>query len=92
MTAGPVTSIMAGSRCVGFLFRRGVGVEAFEEQRSLGLFNNQAEAIAAVAASRKTHPVTQEPRVADARLLKRAGAETPGSRRKYKRGNYSIAP
>jgi len=69
MTAGPVTSIMAGSRCVGFLFRRGVGVEAFEEQRSLGLFNNQAEAIAAVAASRKTHPVTQEPRAAKREAL-----------------------
>jgi hypothetical protein len=51
-TAGtsPITSIMADNRCVGFLFRRGpAGVEAFDEHRSLGLFADQAEAVAAVA-------------------------------------------
>jgi hypothetical protein len=54
MTASPVTpitSIMVGSRCIGFVFRRGAaGVEAFDEQRSLGMFADQGEAIAAVAA------------------------------------------
>ena len=47
----PITSTMTGNRCVGFVFRRGVaGVEAFDEQRSLGLYADQAQAVAAVAA------------------------------------------
>jgi hypothetical protein len=48
--ASPITPVMAGSRCIGFTMRRGVaGVEAFDEQRSLGLFPDPGAAIAAVA-------------------------------------------
>jgi hypothetical protein len=49
-STSPITSIMAGSRCVGFLFRRRGAVEAFDEHRSLGLFSSQAAAVAAVVA------------------------------------------
>ena len=50
--ASPITSIMAGNRCVGFVMRRGAaGHEAFDECRSLGMYASQPEAIAAVAAA-----------------------------------------
>jgi hypothetical protein len=49
-SASPLTSVFAGRRCVGFLFRRGAAViEAFDERQSLGLFENQDAAIAAIA-------------------------------------------
>jgi hypothetical protein len=45
-----MVSVMAGQVCVGFLFQRGAaGVEAYDEQRSLGLFETQQLAIAAIA-------------------------------------------
>ena len=54
-STSPVTSVFAGSRCVGFLFRRGpAGVETFDEQRSLGLFADQAEAVTAIAVAAST--------------------------------------
>jgi hypothetical protein len=46
----PMTSVFAGQRFVGFLFHRGNQVEAFDENHSLGLFENQEKAIAAIAA------------------------------------------
>jgi hypothetical protein len=53
--ASPITAIMIGQRCVGFLMRRGTaGHEAFDESRSPGMFADQAEAIAAVAAAAST--------------------------------------
>jgi hypothetical protein len=56
-SASPLTSIFAGQVCVGFTFGRGVaGVEAFNEFGSLGLFENQDAAIAAIAANRKEMP------------------------------------
>jgi hypothetical protein len=49
----PLTSVFAGRRCVGFLFRRGAAVEAFDEFTSLGLFEDQDAALAAIAAQTK---------------------------------------
>jgi hypothetical protein len=45
-------SVYAGQQCIGHLIRRGkAGVEAFDvEDRSLGIFSSQHEAIKAVAA------------------------------------------
>jgi hypothetical protein len=63
MTAvSPITSIMAGSRCVGFTIRRGAaGGEAFDEARSLGMFADRAKAIAAVAAAASTPTEEERP-------------------------------
>jgi hypothetical protein len=56
----PITSIMVGQRCIGFAMRRGAaGVEGFDEYSSLGLYDDQAEAIAAVAAA-ASRPTQEE--------------------------------
>jgi hypothetical protein len=63
MTAvSPITSIMVGNRCFGFIMRRGVaGHEAFDECRSLGLYPDQGAAIAAVAAAASTPTQEEHP-------------------------------
>ena len=45
----PITPIVAGKQCIGFVFPRGrVGFEAFDEEKSLGLYQTRESAIAAV--------------------------------------------
>jgi hypothetical protein len=56
----PLTSVFAGRRCVGFLFRRGAAVEAFDEFTSLGLFETQDAAIAAIAQHTKENRAVLE--------------------------------
>ena len=44
-----ITPIVAGKQCIGFVFPRGrVGFEAFDEEKSLGLYQTRESAIAAV--------------------------------------------
>jgi hypothetical protein len=47
----PMTSVYAGQRCIGFIFKRGPqGFEAFDaEEHSLGIFSTQREAAHAVS-------------------------------------------
>jgi hypothetical protein len=49
--SAPLLSVYSGRTCVGFVLRRGkAGFEAFDvNERSLGLFPGQAEAIASIA-------------------------------------------
>jgi hypothetical protein len=46
----PLTSVMHGNRCIGFILHRGrQGVEIFtRETRSLGIFPTELEAISAL--------------------------------------------
>jgi hypothetical protein len=45
----PITPVMAGRVCVGFVFARGrEGFEAFDDDKSLGLFPDKSAAIAAL--------------------------------------------
>jgi hypothetical protein len=56
-STSPLTSIFDGKVCVGFTFAWGVaGVAAFNEFGSLGFFENQDAAIAAIAGNRKEMP------------------------------------
>jgi hypothetical protein len=51
----PLLSIFAGDQtCIGFVFNRGrTGFEGFDQQRSLGLFESQAAAVARFAEKSK---------------------------------------
>jgi hypothetical protein len=45
----PVTPIMRGNECIGFVFGRGLsGYEAFDTDKSIGMFPSKTEAVAAV--------------------------------------------
>jgi hypothetical protein len=56
-----MTSIMAGSCCVGFTFRRANGFEAYAEFKSIGLFDNQDEALRPIAAQTASQQHEQQP-------------------------------
>jgi hypothetical protein len=61
-STSPITSILVGKQCVGFVFARGAaGSEAFDERQSLGLFEDQDAAIAAIAAQTKQDAVAIAP-------------------------------
>jgi hypothetical protein len=46
----PITPVMAGNVCIGFVFARGRdGFEAYNDDQSLGLFPDKPAAIAALA-------------------------------------------
>jgi hypothetical protein len=45
----PITPVMAGTTCIGFVFARGrAGFEAYNDDKSLGLFPDKSAAIAAL--------------------------------------------
>jgi hypothetical protein len=48
--SSPITPIMAGKVCLGFVFARGrAGFEAFDDNESLGLFPEKTAAISALS-------------------------------------------
>jgi hypothetical protein len=61
-SGSPITSIFAGSRCVGFTFAKGPArFEAFDEYRGLELQADQPGAIAAVAVAASTPTQEEHP-------------------------------
>jgi len=55
MTApSPVTPVMAGKQCIGFVMKRADGFLAYDESKSLGLYPDKSAAIAALIEARRT--------------------------------------
>ena len=78
----PMISVFAGQVCVGFTLGRGAaGVEAFNEFGSLGLFENQDAAVAAIAANRRKMPASVVGSAAPAKLGNEHGDTTYYSKR-----------